>query len=951
VPIVVVFSLPFLYLLARRPVLRRLAFRNAARRPRETMLVLLGSMLGTAIITGSLVVGDTLSDSFQRAAYSHEGPIDELVVTTGVDNSAVRNALSTLRSPEVDGQLSFLRADASTLAGRKAEPHSQVVEVDFAAARAFGGDDPDTTGISGPTPGPGHAAITKDLARTLDVEAGARIVVSTFGHQLDVVVDRVLPRTGIAGFRLSPASEAPNVLVGPGTLAPLAATAPPGAPPPTAFVAVSNRGGVIDGAALTDRVLPQIHAALGDVPARVMPLKRDTIKDAKESGKQFTQLFAGIGFFSVLAGILLLVNIFVMLAEERKTELGMLRAMGLRRMGLVGTFSLEGWLYALASSALGALGGLALGRLIVAVAAGIFSNPGEVFSLELRYAAKASSIVSGFATGFLISLFTVLIASIWNSRLNVIRAIRDLPEPVKEPRWSLPRLALRALVFVAGVFVAMAGIGSEAPAAVLVGPALMAGGAVLVLRRWVPFRPLGTAAAMLVLVYSIAAFDLFPKAFADAQIPIFVVLGIILTTAAVGLVSLNQDTIGGVLRRVGGGSRNMSLRLGLAYPLARRFRTGMILGMYSLVVFTLVFMTVFSHLFAQQVEDFTAKVSGGFDLQVATNSSSPIPTSEMAALPGVAAVSAVSSSIAQFQQTCAKCDKTFKEWFASTFDATLLAEGPPALNARLPEFADDAAAYRALLTDPDAFIPSRFFLQTGGGPPGRTVQVGDTVVIKDPESGRVRDLHVIATAESGFGNLLAFISPQRMSELFGNRQSPDILFVKTRPGADADELATTINGRFVQHGADADSFRAIVAENLGQQKQFFRLIQGYLALGLLVGIAGLGVVMVRAVRERRRQIGVLRALGFEPAAVRRAFIAESAFVSFEGIVIGTVLALFTSWRLVGNDTFGATLAFSVPVGQLAVLTVGTFVASIIATATPAQQASRIKPAVALRIAD
>jgi ABC-type lipoprotein release transport system permease subunit len=34
-----------------------------------------------------------------------------------------------------------------------------------------------------------------------------------------------------------------------------------------------------------------------------------------------------------------------------------------------------------------------------------------------------------------------------------------------------------------------------------------------------------------------------------------------------------------------------------------------------------------------------------------------------------------------------------------------------------------------------------------------------------------------------------------------------------------------------------------------------------------------------------------------------------------------------------------------------VLMVGTFVASLVATATPAQQASRIKPAVALRIAD
>ncbi|MEA2922856.1 MAG: hypothetical protein QOF07_2828, partial [Bradyrhizobium sp.] len=62
-PLVVILSLPFLYLLIRKPILRRLAVRNATRRPRETTLVVLGAMLGTAIITGSLIVGDTLKSS------------------------------------------------------------------------------------------------------------------------------------------------------------------------------------------------------------------------------------------------------------------------------------------------------------------------------------------------------------------------------------------------------------------------------------------------------------------------------------------------------------------------------------------------------------------------------------------------------------------------------------------------------------------------------------------------------------------------------------------------------------------------------------------------------------------------------------------------------------------------------------------------------------------------
>jgi putative ABC transport system permease protein len=109
--------------------------------------------------------------------------------------------------------------------------------------------------------------------------------------------------------------------------------------------------------------------------------------------------------------------------------------------------------------------------------------------------------------------------------------------------------------------------------------------------------------------------------------------------------------------------------------------------------------------------------------------------------------------------------------------------------------------------------------------------------------------------------------------------------------------------------------------------------------------------MVRAVRERRREIGVLRSLGFSRVAVRRAFVAESAFVAFEGIVIGAALAIVTAWRTVGSGAFGTKLGFSVPWVQLLALLAGTFIASLIATAAPAMQASRIRPAVALRIAD
>src|SRR3954467_10150946 len=167
--VVVLLSLPFVVVMLRKPVLRRLAVRNAMRRPREALLILLGAMLGTAIITSSYVVGDTLGSSIRHSAFTQLGPADEVVVSTGIDTGArVEAAVTAQRPAGVDGILPMLTLTASvasTGAQPKAEPHAQVIEVDFGKAREFGGD-ASATGITGATPSGDDAVITTDLATT-----------------------------------------------------------------------------------------------------------------------------------------------------------------------------------------------------------------------------------------------------------------------------------------------------------------------------------------------------------------------------------------------------------------------------------------------------------------------------------------------------------------------------------------------------------------------------------------------------------------------------------------------------------------------------------------------------------------------------------------------------------------------------------------------------------------
>jgi hypothetical protein len=119
------------------------------------------------------------------------------------------------------------------------------------------------------------------------------------------------------------------------------------------FVRVTNPGGVRDGPETASVVYPELWAALNRTKqahpdqAAVAALKADNDKVfwlavADSSGELFGLFLGFVSSFAVIAGLLLILNIFTMLADERKRELAISRAVGLRRRDLVRLFLYEG---------------------------------------------------------------------------------------------------------------------------------------------------------------------------------------------------------------------------------------------------------------------------------------------------------------------------------------------------------------------------------------------------------------------------------------------------------------------------------------------------------------------------------------------------------------------------------------------------------------------------------
>jgi putative ABC transport system permease protein len=101
--------------------------------------------------------------------------------------------------------------------------------------------------------------------------------------------------------------------------------------------------------------------------------------------------------------------------------------------------------------------------------------------------------------------------------------------------------------------------------------------------------------------------------------------------------------------------------------------------------------------------------------------------------------------------------------------------------------------------------------------------------------------------------------------------------------------------------------------------------------------------------ERRQQIGMMRALGFQRGQVRLVFLIESSFIALLGIGVGVALGLGFSGTLIDNIREGFPgMEYRVPWSALLLVMVVGYVASLLTTYLPARSASKVYPAEALR---
>ncbi len=148
-----------------------------------------------------------------------------------------------------------------------------------------------------------------------------------------------------------------------------------------------------------------------------------------------------------------------------------------------------------------------------------------------------------------------------------------------------------------------------------------------------------------------------------------------------------------------------------------------------------------------------------------------------------------------------------------------------------------------------------------------------------------------------------------------------------------DRTVAALESAFLANGMQAESIAKVTADAVEANVLINRLIQGFMGLGLIVGVAA------------------LRAIGFRRRMVQATFLLESSFVALTSIVVGTALGLILAYEIIRDSRSQpswAGLELVVPWGTLAIIFASVVVVALSATLVPAMRAARIRPAEALR---
>jgi putative ABC transport system permease protein len=207
--------------------------------------------------------------------------------------------------------------------------------------------------------------------------------------------------------------------------------------------------------------------------------------------------------------------------------------------------------------------------------------------------------------------------------------------------------------------------------------------------------------------------------------------------------------------------------------------------------------------------------------------------------------------------------------------------------------------------------------------------------------GRVIEAEIrgFVSGDTIFGNYVA------SREMFADSPTPifdAFVYIRASEGTEVgvlrDRVAAISSDVGIGSLQTKDEF---IDERAAQINQILALIYGLLALSIIIAVVGIVITLLLSVFERRREIGLLRAVGMTRSQVRTTVRWESVITSLLGAAAGVVLGIVMGVVVVAALSGDSGIEFSLPIRDTVAIVIGSFLLGVVAAIYPAWRATQV----------
>jgi putative ABC transport system permease protein len=878
----------------RYPHLRRMAWRNLWTHKTTSILTGLGLAVSTSLIAMTLLSSASMERGAEAVAVQHFGRIAYDMPSTDQpllsESYFLEGDIQKLKE-EYTGDLLPVVAMESTLISRDVEegselyaPKIHVIGADSQEAARF---DPALADIYRESLKPDELILSEPVADNLGVVKGDRVyLMHGTNREHPFWVADVVPERGLSGYR--------GILNADGTV--------------LASLETTRGLAGIEGSRYTNLLLSE-RAPFSWISA---PVRSSLVDSGREASVYVTIIFGLTSLNAVIIGIVLITNIFRMLAEERRQEMGILRAIGLGRRELKVLLMMEGLLFGIFSGLIGTAFGLGLAWMLIRMIGSVAKNLSNITPMD-AFRMDLGALMISFSIGLFIVFLCVWIIARKAEGLSIVQALHPIDRDM--------------------------------------GPTVQSGKLQTV---W-----LTVLASIVVAVYLVlTAIPDFREAYiTEERIPLAMLLALMMIPSFTILLVRLLDPIGRMMQVAVRGSASMSMVLRLAFRnmTENKTRTGLLIIMFAAVSCFISLPAVYHEALDMNIhtKDPRADV-GGFDLIARVPQrldSDSLDSALKLRSPELDGDAYRLASVQQITWNAAEGEWGTFYWKVNGIDAAFAgANGIPLLR-RDARFAEDREVWLEAASNTETAILSQEAWYRLGA-----VEFGDTFELRIGGKEVTKRLIGIAPTIGYHPEAFAvWVSRDALPSMVrGENEIHSTVFIRLmEPNK---QLENTLRDALAQEGVSpVMNILESEAGYYGTMMFIIRLFQYFNQFALIIGMFGLMTIMYRLIRQRRRQLSMLRAIGVRPSSVYGIVLAEGALIGVFGIALGFVVGSYASYVIFDSlmSSLGTymDLSFRIPYGQLGIYFAIAMISSLALSCLPAMNSLRIRPSEASRNAN